>query len=175
MKFITTKLSGAIFIELEPIFDERGFFARNYCVKEFAEKKLKMSIVQCNISRNNKKGTLRGMHFQTASPEMKLVSCMKGSIYDVIIDLRPDSSTYCQWIARELSEDNFRQIFIPEGFAHGFQTLTDDSIVFYQMSEFYNPAGASGVRWNDQIFKINWPLGNPIISERDNSFSDYRK
>lgn len=171
MKFIETKLKGAYIIELEPIEDERGFFARSFCQKEFEKHNLNFCIVQCNISYNKNKGTLRGMHYQVAPyQEAKLVSCTSGAIYDVIIDLRPNSPTYCQWFAVELSAQNYKMLYIPEGFAHGFQTLTDNTVVFYQMSEFYHPECASGVRWDDKAFGIEWPIPKPVISERDRNF-----
>lgn len=174
MIFKETELKGAYIIELEPIEDERGEFARSFCKNEFKEHGLNLTIAQCNISFNKKKSTLRGMHYQAAPhEETKLVSCMRGAIYDVIIDLRPDSSTYCQWFAVELIADNYTMLYIPEGFAHGFQALQDNTVVFYQMSEFYHPECARGVRWDDHAFNIVWPLSVPIISERDRLFEDY--
>lgn len=173
MIFTETKLKGAYVIELERIEDERGFFARSWCQKEFEEHGLNSRLVQCNISFNKKKGTLRGMHYQ-AGPyeEAKLVRCTRGAIYDVIIDLRPDSDTFKQWIAEELSAKNQKMLYIPEGFAHGFQTLENDSEVFYQMSEFYHPECARGVRWDDPTFRIIWPPDNKrIISTRDLDYS----
>jgi dTDP-4-dehydrorhamnose 3,5-epimerase len=177
MIFTETKLKGAYIIGLEPIQDERGFFARSFCAKEFAKNGLNFNIVQCNISHNEKRGTLRGMHYQTAPhQEAKIVSCTKGSVFDVIIDLRPDSPTYCQWFAIELTAHrsplaaNYKMLYIPEGFAHGFQTLEDDSVVFYQMSEFYHPECARGVRFDDPVFNIQWPIKEMIISERDRNF-----
>ncbi|MCL5062106.1 MAG: dTDP-4-dehydrorhamnose 3,5-epimerase [Nitrospirae bacterium] len=176
MKFIETKLKGAYVIELEPIEDERGFFARSFCKKEFEKHGLNSHIVQCNISYNRKKGTLRGMHYQIAPyEEAKLVSCMRGAIYDVIIDLRKDSATYCQWIAVELTAKNYRMLYIPKDFAHGFQTLKDNTVVFYQMFEFYHPECAGGVRWNDPTFGIDWPLSVKIISKKDSSYKDFKK
>lgn len=174
MIFKETKLKGAYVIELEPLEDERGFFARSFCQKEFEEHGLNPRIVQCNISFNKKKGTLRGMHYQVAPhKEAKLVSCIRGAIYDVIIDLRPNSSTYCQWVAVELSAENYKMLYIPEGFAHGFQTLEDNTVVFYQMSEFYHPECARGVRLDDTAFKIKWPIGQLIISSKDKSFEPF--
>jgi len=176
MIFKETSLKGAYIIEIEPLEDERGFFARSFCQKEFEEHSLNFSIVQCNLSYNKKKGTLRGMHYQVAPyEEAKLVSCVRGAIYDVIIDLRQDSNSYCQWLAVELNEKKFNMIYIPEGFAHGFQTLKDDTEVFYQMSEFYHPECARGVRWNDPAFGVKWPLHNPIISEKDKGYLDFMK
>lgn len=174
MIFTETKLKGAFIVDIELIEDQRGFFARSFCRKEFGALGLKTEIAQCNISFNKKKGTLRGMHFQVhPKSEAKLVRCTRGKIYDVIIDLRIDSLTYCQWVAVELSSVNARAIFIPEGFAHGFQTLEDNSEVFYQMFEFYAPDYARGVRWDDPAFGISWPLPNPIISEKDMSYPSY--
>jgi dTDP-4-dehydrorhamnose 3,5-epimerase len=173
--FTETKLKGAYIIEPECLDDERGFFARTFCRKEFEKHGLNPSVAQCNISYNRKKGTLRGMHYQV-SPygEAKLVTCFAGSIYDVIIDLRPDSTTYCDWLATELSAHGRRNmLYIPEGFAHGFQTLEDNSEVFYQMSQFYVPGSAKGVRWNDPAFAIRWPECPPILSDRDKSYPDF--
>ncbi len=171
MKFIETRLKGAFIIEPERLEDERGFFARTFCQKEFEAHGLNPKMVQCNISYNKHKGTLRGMHYQAAPmAEAKLVRCTRGAIYDVIIDMRHESPTYCQWLAEELSTENSRMTYIPEGFAHGFQTLEDDTEVFYQMSEFYSPEHAQGVRWNDPIFGIEWHLNTKIISEKDNNY-----
>jgi dTDP-4-dehydrorhamnose 3,5-epimerase len=166
MKFIETQLKGAFLIEPEPLEDERGFFARTWCRKEFEKHGLDPNWVQCNISYNKRKGTLRGMHYQIAPyAEAKLVRCTMGSIYDVIIDLRPDSKTYRQWFSAELSAENRKMIYIPQGFAHGFQTLLDNTELFYQMSEFYAPEYARAVRWNDPQFKILWPEAEHTISE----------
>ncbi len=175
MIFKETKLKGAYIIEIEPLEDERGFFARTFCQKEFEEHGLSSHVAQCNVSYNKRKGTLRGMHYQ-ASPyeEAKLVSCIRGAIYDVILDLRPRSGTYKQWISAELSAENRRMLYIPEGFAHGFQTLKDNTEVFYQMSEFYHPECAGGVRWDDPAFGIEWPISEKIISDADKSFADFR-
>ena len=172
MKFTETKLKGAYVIELEPIEDERGFFARSFCQKEFEKYGLNPRIVQCNISHNNKKGTVRGMHYHiTPYAETKIVSCIRGKIYDVIIDLRKHSPTYRQWYAVELSWNNGKILYVPEGFAHGFQTLEDNTVVYYQMSEFYHPESARGVRWDDPVFVINWPSDNTILSEQDRNYS----
>jgi len=176
MIFKETSLKGAYIIEIEPLEDERGFFARSFCQKEFEEHGLNPRIAQCNISYNKKKGTLRGMHYQiTPYQEAKLVCCTKGAIYDVIIDLRKDSPTLKQWIAVELTAENHRMLYVPEGFAHGFQTLKDDTVVFYQMSEFYHPECAQGVRWDDSTFGIEWPLPNPILSDKDRGYLDFGK
>ena len=175
MKFIETKLKGTYIIELEPMEDERGFFARSFCQKEFKKHGLNPRIVQCNISFNKKRGTLRGMHYQVSPyEEAKLVSCIRGAIYDVIIDLRQDSPTYCQWFAVELTEENYKMLYIPKGFAHGFQTLEDNTVVFYQMSEFYYPECARGVRWDDSTFEIEWPLSEQVMSKKDLSYPDFR-
>ncbi len=176
MIFTETHLAGAFWVDLSPIADERGFFARSFCREEFAGRGLKSEVAQCNVSFNKKRGTLRGMHFQLApKSEAKLVRCTAGAIYDVIIDLRPGSSTYCRWFAAELSAENRRGLYIPEGFAHGFQTLRDDCEVFYQMFEFYAPEFASGVRWNDPAFAIQWPIPDPVISAKDSAYPLYRR
>ncbi|MCK5616562.1 dTDP-4-dehydrorhamnose 3,5-epimerase [Candidatus Pacearchaeota archaeon] len=170
MVFTEVELKGAYVIELELMEDERGFFARSFCQRQFEKRGLNPSIAQCNVSSNRKKGMLRGMHYQVAPhQEAKLVSCLRGSIYDVIIDLRPDSPTYCTSMAVELSAKNYKALYIPEGFAHGFQTLEDDTVVFYQMSEFYYPECFRGIRWNDPSFGVNWPVPDPMLSERDRS------
>ena len=174
MIFMETKLKGAYQIDLELREDDRGFFARSFCQNEFTARGLQTTIAQSNVSFNKKKGTLRGMHFQTPpKAEAKLVRCTRGAIYDVIIDLRFGSPTYCAWYGAELTADNHRSIYIPEGFAHGFQTLADDSEVLYQMFEFYSPEHASGVRWDDPAFNIPWPLKNPILSDKDRSYPLY--
>lgn len=172
MRFIETKLKGAYLVELEPAKDERGFFARSWCKKEFEQYGLSSNLVQCNISFNKKKGTIRGMHYQIEPyNETKLVRCTMGSVYDVIIDLRMNSSTYKEWIAVELNAINKKMIYIPFGFAHGFQTLEDNTEVFYQMSEFYQPDYARGIRWDDPAFNIKWPIRHSIISYKDSSYS----
>lgn len=174
MVFRQTELKGAYLIELEPIADERGFFARTFCRREFERHGLNPTVAQCSISCNRAKGTLRGMHYQAAPHgEVKLVRCLAGSIYDVIIDLRPDSATRGKWLAVELGTRHGSMLYIPEGFAHGFQTLEDDTQVLYQISEFYEPASARGVRWDDPAFAIDWPVGPRILSERDRSYPDY--
>ena len=172
MIFTETKLKGAFVINIEPHKDERGFFARAWCQDEFERHGLNPRLVQCSISFNNKRGTLRGMHYQ-APPfeEAKLVRCTRGVIYDVIIDVRNDSPTFQQWFSVELSAENRRALYIPEGFAHGFQTLVDDSEVFYYMSEFFHPECARGVQWDDPAFGIVWPIVSPIISEKDSKIN----
>jgi len=175
MRFIQAALAGAWIIEPERIEDARGFFARTFDQAEFQERGLNAEGVQCSISYNRKKGTLRGMHFQIAPyEEVKLVRCTLGAIYDVIVDLRPDSPTFKQWVAVELSAGNRKTLYIPQGLAHGFLTLKDDTEVFYQMSEFYHPESARGVRWNDPAFKIEWALPDPILSEKDQSYPDFQ-
>jgi dTDP-4-dehydrorhamnose 3,5-epimerase len=169
--FTETTLQGAFVIDLEPLEDERGHFARSFCREEFAPRGLKTDVAQCNVSFNRKKGTLRGLHFQSSpKAEAKLVRCTRGAIHDVIIDLRPDSPTYCKWTSVELTDRNLKMLYVPEEFAHGFQTLVDDSEVFYQMFEFYSPEHASGVRWDDPAFGIRWPLDPPILSPKDRSY-----
>jgi dTDP-4-dehydrorhamnose 3,5-epimerase len=173
MEFHDTGLAGAFIVDLERIHDERGFFARSWCSREFTERGLNDRLVQCNVSRNAARGTLRGMHYQVAPhAETKLVRCTKGAIYDVIVDVRPMSPTYLKSFGVELSEDNHRALYIPVGFAHGFLTLTDESEVFYQMSEFYAPEAARGLRWNDPQLAIAWPEPVVVISDRDRSFPD---
>jgi len=175
MKFTKTKLKDAYIVELEPIEDGRGFFARSFCHEEFKKLGLNFDIAQCNISYSKKKGTLRGMHYQKAPhEEAKLVRCISGAIYDVIIDLRAGSPTYCQWIAFELSAGNYKALYIPEGFAHGFQTLEDDTVVSYHMSEYYHPECALGIRWDDSALNIKWPSDKKIISKKDLSYKDFR-
>jgi dTDP-4-dehydrorhamnose 3,5-epimerase len=175
MVFKETKLRGVYIIDVEPIDDERGHFARTYCEREFKKRGLTPCAAQCNTSFNRKRGTLRGIHFQ-AEPhsEAKLVTCLTGAIYDVIIDLRPQSPTFREWLGLELSARRPRSaLYIPKNFAHGFQTLADDTEVLYQMSEFYQPESARGVRWNDPAFNINWPEAQRIISDKDLSYPDF--
>lgn len=165
-----TKLQGAYLIELELLKDERGFFARTWSAEEFSEHGLNPKIAQCNTSMNKQKGTLRGMHYQIAPhEEAKLVRCTAGAIYDVIVDLRPDSPTRSQWFGVELTSQNRQMVYVPPGFAHGFQTLVDETEVFYQVSEYYHQESARGVRWDDPAFGIEWPLEVSVISERDRS------
>jgi dTDP-4-dehydrorhamnose 3,5-epimerase len=172
--FTETKLAGAFVIELERHTDERGFFARTFCQQEFEAHGLKAEVAQCNVSFNKRKGTLRGMHYQAAPfAEAKLVRCTAGSIYDVIIDLRPASATFKRHFAVELSAENHRMLYIPEDFAHGFQTLEDNTEVFYQMAQRYSAEHARGVRWNDPAFGIEWPKSERIIIERDRNYPDF--
>lgn len=174
MRFEKTSLKDAFVIESEPIEDERGFFARTWCWNEAVGHGLNPRVVQCSISFNRHRGTLRGMHYQIAPhAEAKLVRCTRGTIYDVILDLRPDSPTYKRWAAFELTDRNRKMLYVPEGFAHGFQTLEGNTEVFYQISEFYAPELARGVRWNDPAFGIQWPCANPIISLQDRQYPDY--
>ncbi|MEX0679221.1 MAG: dTDP-4-dehydrorhamnose 3,5-epimerase [Pirellulales bacterium] len=171
MKFIPTTIGGAYSIEPERLADERGFFARTWCEREFQEHGLESRLVQCSISYSPERGTLRGIHFQ-APPhaEVKLVRCTRGAIYDVILDLRPDSPTRLAWAAFELSAENHNALYIPPGLAHGFLTLADDCEVFYQMSEFFEGSAARGVRWNDPAFGIEWPRPVMVISARDANY-----
>ena len=174
MLFNETRLKGAFFVDLQIEEDERGFFSRSWCQNEFIEHGLNPSLVQCNVSFNLRKGTLRGMHYQVEPfPEAKLVRCTMGMIYDVIIDLRPESPTFKDWFGVELSDENRHGLYIPFGFAHGFQTLVDNSEVFYQMSEFYHPECSKGVRWNDQSFGVEWPLEVVSISNHDATYADF--
>ncbi len=172
MRFIETELKGAFVIEPERIEDSRGFFARAFCENEFMAHGLNTRWVQSNISFNERAGTLRGMHYQKEPyAEIKLVRCTRGGIYDVIVDLRDDSTTYRQWFALELTESNHRMLYIPKGFAHGFLTLSDDTEVFYQHSEFYTPSAASGFMWNDASLNIKWPdMAAYIMSDQDRSW-----
>lgn len=174
MIFKETGLPGAYVVDLEPHADERGFFARAWCQREFEARGLTAQVVQCSISYNKRRGTLRGMHYQ-APPheEVKLVRCTRGCIYDVIIDLRSDSPTYKQHFGIELGEQNRTMLYVPEGFAHGFLTLEDDTEVFYQMSAFYAPESARGVRWNDPAFGIEWPATVQNIKDRDQSYPNF--
>jgi dTDP-4-dehydrorhamnose 3,5-epimerase len=174
MIFNPTELPGAYIVDIEPHQDDRGFFARTWCQREFEQHGLKPNLAQCSISFNKRKGTLRGMHYQAAPhAEAKLIRCTAGAIFDVIIDLRPESPTFTRHIAVVLSAENHRMLYVPEGCAHGFQTLADNTEVFYQMSEFYAPEYARGVRWNDPLFAIAWPHDDRIIIERDQLYPDF--
>ena len=176
MKWTSAPLGAAYVLEPEPIADERGFFARTWCAEEFASRGLNAKVSQCSVSFNTRKGTLRGMHYQ-AEPyaEAKLVRCIAGAIFDVIVDLRRASPTYCQWFAIELSSANRKSLYVPEGFAHGFMTLQDNSEVAYQISQSYRPECARGIRWNDPLFAIKWPIRDPIVSARDRAFADFTR
>jgi dTDP-4-dehydrorhamnose 3,5-epimerase len=173
--FEETRLSGAFLVDLERREDSRGFFARTWCANEFADHGLTTEVVQANVSFNPRQATLRGMHFQRAPhAETKLVRCTRGAIYDVVVDLRPDSDTYKQWLGVELTADNRRALFVPEGFAHGYQTLVPDAEVFYQVSEYYTPGAEGGVRWDDPAFGIEWPdPDNAFLSDKDRSWPDF--
>jgi len=174
MIFTETKLKGAFFIDLDLRSDERGAFARTFCAKEFAEHGLKPSVAQCNLSFNHKAGTLRGMHYQIPpASETKLVRCTKGAIYDVIIDMRPDSPTYRQHIGVELTADNRRALYVPELFAHGYQALSDGAEVVYQVGEFYTPGYERGIRYDDPAFTIQWPLPVTVMSEKDAAWKPF--
>ena len=174
MLFIPSELPGAWLIEPEFKCDDRGGFARSWCSREFEVHGLNPRLAQCNISTNLRQGTVRGMHFQREPhAETKLVRCTRGAIFDVIVDLRPGSATLHRWLAFELSADNHRLLYIPAGFAHGFQTLTDDAEVFYQMSCEYVPGYASGVRWDDPSIQVKWPLPISIISTQDQSWPEW--
>ena len=178
MNFIATKLPGAFVIEPERFADERGFLACAWSARAFTEHNLSAPFVECNISYNRRRGTLRGMHFQRAPhAQAKLVRCTRGAIYDVIIDLRPDAPTFKQWLGVELTAENRRMLYVPEAFAHGFQTLTDDTELYYQMSDVYAPECAAGVRWNDPAFGIEWPDNDGqarIIIARDEQYPDFK-
>ena len=170
MLFRETILSDAVIIEPELSEDDRGFFARSFCKMEFEREGLETTVVQNNISFNHKEGTLRGMHFQLEPHrEVKIVRCTRGAIFDVIVDLREDSPTFLKWIGVELTSTNRLQLYVPAGFAHGYQTLEDESEVFYQVSEFYTPGSERGVRWDDPAFNISWPREVTCISDKDKS------
>lgn len=174
MVFHETDIAGVfeIAIDLHP--DERGFFARTWCEREFRERGLNPNVVQCSISFNAKKGTLRGVHYQAEpNPEAKLVRCTRGRLFDVALDLRPNSATYLRWTGVELTAANRHALYIPEGCAHGFLTLDNDTEALYQMSEFYHPEAARGVRWNDPAFGIVWPSTVEVISDRDRTYPDF--
>jgi len=177
MIFRETRLKGAYEIDLELYEDDRGSFGRSYCSREFEAHGINPRVVQCNISYNRKRGTLRGMHYQEAPhQEAKLIRCVRGAVYDVIVDLRPESPTFREWVAVELRAgpgSPSHMVYVPEGFAHGFQTLEDDTEVFYQMSEFYAPHAASGFRWNDPAFTVEWPETVRAMSDRDRSYPDF--
>ena len=176
MIFQPTKLPGVFEILPELKSDERGFFARTWCQKEFADHGLNPKLAQCSISLNSRKGTLRGMHYQVSPhAEAKLVRCTKGAIYDVVVDLRPESPSFKGWTAATLSADNRRALYMPEGCAHGFLTLEDDTELFYQISEFYSAESTRGVRWNDPAFSITWPGEVTVISERDRTYPDFQR
>lgn len=175
MIFIETDIKGAFVVDIQKLEDERGFFARVWCEREFKKHGLGTRMVQANTSVNKKRGTLRGLHYQVAPyEEAKLVRCIRGVIFDVIIDLRPDSGTYREWLGVELTADNRRMLYVPEGFAHGYQTLVDDTEVFYQVSQFYSPDSERGVRWDDPTFGVEWPVTDSmLVSSKDRNWPDY--
>ncbi len=174
MIFVATPLGGAFVIEPEPREDARGLFARTWCRRELEAQGLETRIAQCSTSFNKRRGTLRGMHYQ-APPfaETKIVRCTRGALHDVIIDLRPDSPTFTRHVGVVLSAENRKMMYVPAGFAHGFQTLQDDTEVFYQISEFYSPEHARGVRWDDPAFGITWPDDERTIVDRDRTYPDF--
>lgn len=173
MKFTPLDIPGAYLIESEPHKDERGSFARQFCRREFDRVGIGFEIKQCNVSRNYDAGTLRGLHYQKEPyPEIKIVSCLEGAAYDVIVDLRPESPSYLKWSSLELSADNGKMVYIPPGVAHGFQTLTDQTVMYYQLGEFFVPEYYDGVRWNDPKIGVVWPdCTNRIINERDANYA----
>ena len=174
MKFHQTALAGAYVIELEKLEDNRGFFARAWCQQEFEDHGLVSRVVQANNSFNTKAGTLRGMHYQIAPhEETKLVRCTSGALYDVIVDLRPESPTYKQWFGVELTAQNYKMLYVPANFAHGFITLEDNTEAIYFVSEFYTPGAEQGLRWNDPAFNIEWPRSADVISDKDAAWPDF--
>jgi dTDP-4-dehydrorhamnose 3,5-epimerase len=175
MIFTPTDIDGGVVIELKKIEDERGSFARAFCKKEFDDQGLKSDFVQGNTAVSHRKGTLRGMHYQQAPyAEAKLVRCIRGAVFDVAIDLRPASATYCQWVGVELTAENNRLLYVPEGFAHGYQALADNTELFYLVSQFYTPQAEKGVRWNDPRFGIAWPISDDILlSDKDRTWPDF--
>ncbi|OLE53802.1 MAG: dTDP-4-dehydrorhamnose 3,5-epimerase [Cyanobacteria bacterium 13_1_40CM_2_61_4] len=174
MIFTQTLVEGAFVIAPAWLEDERGLFGRSFCQQEFQEHGLNPRVAQCNISLTHKRGTLRGMHYQAAPyEEAKLVRCTRGAIYDVIVDVRPGSPTFKRWVAVELTAENRKMSFVPEGTAHGFQTLEDHTEVLYQMSEFYHPEAARGVRWDDPAFGIEWPVHRKLMADRDKRYPDF--
>ena len=175
MIFREAELAGVFEVDLEPHKDERGFFARSWCRQEFEDRGLNANLAQCSISFNARKGTLRGMHYQELPHgEAKLVRCTKGAIYDVVLDLRPQSPMFTKWAAFTLTERNRKMVYVPEGCAHGFLTMEGDTEIFYQMTEFYHPESARGVRWDDPAFQISWPSEVKLISERDRTYPDFK-
>ena len=176
MKFTPTKISGVYVVDLEKREDERGFFARAFCVNEFADQDMVTEYKQCNISSNYKRGTIRGLHYQIAPhAETKLIRCLSGRIFDVCVDLRPASTTYKQWFGIELSAENYRMLYVPTGFANGYQTLADNSTAYYSSSTVYAPEFERGIRWNDPAFGITWPITDIVIlSEKDKILPDYK-
>ena len=177
MKFIKTELKDCYVIETEPKFDERGLFVRIFCKDELLDATgVAFDVVQSNIAHNKKRATLRGMHYQEHPfQEAKIVRCIKGAIYDVVVDLRPGSATFCRWFAVELNPDNHKMLYVPKDFAHGYITLKDDTEIIYFVSETYRSGSEKGVRWNDPVFDIKWPLKPELISDKDMNFPDFVK
>jgi dTDP-4-dehydrorhamnose 3,5-epimerase len=175
MLFIETKLKGAFVIELEKYSDDRGFFSRAWCQKEFKEQGINSRFVQANIGFSKNSGTIRGIHYQIAPfEEAKLVRCIRGAIFDVVLDLRPELPSFKQWFGVELSDENRKMLYVPEGCAHGYQTLVDNTEVFYQVSQVYSAESERGIRWNDPEFDIEWPIDEDlVISEKDQNWSDF--
>jgi dTDP-4-dehydrorhamnose 3,5-epimerase len=175
LKFEATPLPGAFVVTPERLHDERGWFARTWCRRDFEAHGLAPAVAQCNVSVSTRRGTLRGMHYQRPPhAETKLIRCTAGAIHDVIIDLRPASATFRRHFAIRLDPSDDRMLYVPEGFAHGFLTLEDETAVFYQMSQFYEPSAAAGVRWNDPAFSIPWPFQPVVMAERDRTYPDFR-
>ena len=176
MIFTETKLKGAFIIDVKRLEDERGFFGRAWCKKEFQDHGLNSNAVQANVSYNKVKGTIRGMHYQVAPyMESKTIRCTSGAIYDVIIDIRPDSPTFKQWIGVELTEESFRMLYVPEGFAHGFITLEDHTSVHYMVTEYYTPGAEAGIKYNDSAFNIQWPITPTVVSDKDMKHPDFNE
>ncbi len=174
MIFTELQLKGAFLIEVEKVEDDRGFFGRAWCQKEFEEHGLNGSIKQLNTSLTLKRGTVRGMHYQVDPyQETKFIRCTKGRIYDVIIDLRPGSPTFMKWVGNELSEDNYKMVYVPENFAHGFITLEENSEVYYPVTQFYTPGAERGIRFDDKVFNIQWPISIEVVSEKDANHLDF--
>ena len=174
MIFKETRFESVYIVEIEKHTDDRGFFGRTWCKDEFEAHGLNAGVLQSNIAFSKFRGTLRGLHYQDEPyAEAKLIRCIKGSLYDVIVDLRPQSATYTQWLATELTEDNYKMIYVPEGFAHGYQTLEDNTEIFYQVSQIYSPEFERGIRFNDPLLRIQWPGDIRTISDKDLSWKDY--
>jgi len=174
MKFTETGLEGAWIVDVEPLSDDRGFFGRTWCAKEFAEHGMVADIAQCNLSYNHRRGTLRGLHYQVPpAAEAKFVRCTAGAVHDVIVDVRPDSDTYLQWVGVDLTAENRRALYVPPMFAHGYLTLTDGAEVIYQVSEFYTPGAERGARYDDPLFRIDWPVAIDVISEKDAAWAPF--
>ncbi len=176
VKFTKINIAGAYLIELDLVSDDRGFFARTFCKNEFEAMNLESDITQSNLCYNKYKGTIRGLHYQvTPYQEVKIARCVQGAVFDVIVDIRRESPSYLQYYATELSAQNHMSVYVPKGCAHGYQTLEDDSDLFYLTTEFYNSESESCVRWNDPAFNIPWPLAANMISDKDSSSADWEK